>query len=231
MRIALFRRRQCWLPTVWGLLLLIGATGLVCGLAARNVYSLLAVTEPAQSARVLVVEGWASDKDLDQAVAVFRSGQYARVVTTGGPVVYWLKRDAKTTYAQLAADYLRTHGLAHADITAVPAPESAQDRTYLSAVHVRDWALRQPGTIDAIDLFSAGTHARRSLHLYRKAFGPRVQVGMISARPSEYDPERWWGSSAGAKAVLGETIGLAWTLCCFFPPAPGSHEERWGVPK
>ena len=110
-------------------------------------------------------------------------------------------------------------------------PTSAQDRTFLSAVVVRDWLRRQGGTTDAVDLFSGGVHARRSRLVFRMAFGPEVDVGVFAAAPRRYALERWWTTSEGAKAVLGEAIGLAWTACCFAPPAPGSHEERAPVPR
>lgn len=225
------RPRQVWLPTIWGWLVLLFA-GAVLGLVvARNLHDFLAPDDPAPSASVLVVEGWLPDRELDQAVAAFRAGRYSRVITTGGPAGYWMRRNGKATYAELAADYLRANGLAGVDVVAVPAPESAQDRTYLSAVVVRDWMQQHGGVADALNLFSGGTHARRSRNLYQLAFGAKARVGVLSANPSDYDALRWWRSSAGAKSVVSEVISLTWTLCCFFPPPPGSHEEKWAVPE
>jgi len=66
--------------------------------------------------------------------------------------------------------------------------------------------------------------------MFRAAFGPGVEVGVIAARPSFHDPQRWWKTSLGTKLVLGESISLVWTACCFWPPPAGSHEERWAVP-
>ena len=40
------------------------------------------------------------------------------------------------------------------------------------------------------------------------AFGPGVEIGIFAARPRRYDLERWWATSEGAKAVLGELLGL-----------------------
>ena len=116
-------------------------------------------------------------------------------------------------------------------MVAVAAPESAQDRTFLSAVVVRDWLRRQGDTIDAVDLFSGSVHARRSRLVFRMAFGPEVDVGVFAAAPRRYALERWWTTSEGVKAVLGEAISLAWTACCFAPPTPGSHEGRSPMPR
>jgi hypothetical protein len=111
----------------------------------------------------------------------------------------------------------------------VPAPASAQDRTFLSAVVLREWARREGVTLDAIDLFTAGVHARRSRMMFAQALGPTVTVGVLAAPARYYDPERWWASSNGAKTVIGEGLGLLWTVCCFRAPAPGSHAEQWGA--
>jgi hypothetical protein len=224
-RPVLFRRCEIWLPTIWGWLaiLLIGATAVV--LIARNLYAFLAPNEPV-GARILVVEGWMDPEDLDQAIAVFRSGGYERVVTTGGPM-NWLEPGGPVSFAERAARYLKRNGFADSSVTAVPAPHSAQERTYLSAVMVREWAKRSGLAIDAIDVFSSGTHARRSRYLYRLAFGPNIKVGILAARPGTYDGGRWWRTGIGSRDVLDQAIGLFWTACFFRPPPPGSHEERW----
>lgn len=228
MRPALVRRREIWLPTIWGwlVLLLIGAAMIV--LVARSLYSFLAPNQPI-GARVLIVEGWMNPEGLEQAVDAFRSGGYERVVTTGGPID-WPELHGHATFAKRAADYLTQHGLAGASVTAVPAPQSAQDHTFLSAVMVREWAKRSGLTFDALDVLSSGTHARRSRLLYRLAFGPKVQVGVLAARSSDFDADAWWRTSTGARDVVEQAIGLLWVKCFFWPPPPGSHEERWAVP-
>lgn len=230
----LFRRRQVCLPTWWGgLLLLVVALALAAGLVL-NAYALLAPSQPARGlagtgARTLVVEGWLDQGELRQAMAVLRTGRYERVLTTGGPIKSWSEDAQWHDFAARAASYLRKNGVA-VPVISVPAPESAQDRSYLSAVMVRDWAQQSGVSLDAIDLFSAGVHARRSWLVFRMALGDPVEVGVIAAQPTEYDARRWWTSSSGAKNTMGEVLSLAWTKCCFWPAARGSHEERWAVP-
>jgi len=111
-------------------------------------------------------------------------------------------------------------------VIAVAAPESARDRTFVSAVVVRDWLRQQGDAVDAVDLFSGSVHARRSRLVFESAFGPGVEVGVFAAPPRRYALDSWWTTSEGAKAVLDEAIALAWTRCCFSPPASASHEER-----
>jgi hypothetical protein len=154
----------------------------------------------------------------NQDVAAFRKGGYERVLTTGGPITAWQAEPAAwKDFASRAAHYLRTHGLEHVPVDAVPTPATLQERTYLSAVRVRQWLHQAQVPTTAIDVYSSGVHARRSRTLYAMAFGPRVAVGVMAARPDVYDADRWWASSAGTKAVMGEVISLAWTACCFWP--------------
>ena len=183
-----------------------------------------------RGARTLVVEGWLNEQGLEQAVAAFRRGRYERIVTTGGPIEPWIDRGGWGDFATRAAAYLRQHVPAGVPVVAVPAPDSAQDRTYLTAVTLRDWAAQSHTELGAIDLYSSGVHARRSRMLYRMALGPRVEVGVLAATPENFDAAHWWTTSAGTKTTLGEALSVAWTACCFWPAAPGSHEERWAVP-
>jgi len=230
------RRRQIWLPTLWGCVLVVIVAVSATVVLARMANGWLAPNQPVtgsggRGARTLVIEGWMETTDLDQAIQAFRRGHYERVVTTGGPLDSWPEVHAWNNFADLAASYLRRHGLDKVTLVAVPAPASAQDRTFLSAVMVRDWA-RQSGTVlGSIDVFSSGVHARRTRLLYRMALGPDVEVGVLAARPQMFDADRWWTTSAGVKSVVGETLSLGWTVCCFWPPTPGSPEERRARPR
>jgi len=233
---ALFHRRQIWLPTWQGVLLLVVIVAAASLIALRHLASYLAPHDPAttrdgRGASTLIVEGWLDEDGLDAAIAAIGRGRYQRVIASGGPIDGWREDQRWPTYAERAADYLRRHGVTSIPVVAVAAPESVQDRTFLSAIVVREWLRRQGGAIDAVDLFSGGVHARRSRLVFQMAFGPEVDVGVFAAAPRRYALERWWTTSEGAKAVLGEAISLAWTACCFAPPAPVSHEERAPVPR
>lgn len=223
----LFRRRNVWLPTFWGgLLMLAVAVALAAGLAL-SAFALMAPQAPAPGARTLVVEGWIDRAELRHAAAAARKGRYDRVLTTGGPIEPEIDLGDRKNLAARAAAELRAIGLTEVPVIAVPAPASAQDRTYLSAVMVREWVAQNDPALASLDLYSAGVHARRSWLVYRMAFGDAVEVGVLSAPPTHYEPPRWWTTSTGVKTVIGEAISLAWTKCCFWPAPKGSHEERW----
>ena len=193
----LFRRRTVWLPTLWGTLVFVAVAAVVIVVAARGAGAYLFVNEPAhggdgRGARLLVVEGWLDETELGDAIATYRQGRYERVVTSGGPIDNWREGQTATNFAERAAGYLKRHGLADAPVAAASAPPSAQDRTFLSAVVVRDWIRHEGLKPDAIDLYSAGVHARRSRMVYRLAFGPSVEIGVLAATPRNYDLDHWW---------------------------------------
>ena len=223
----LLRRRQVWLPTLWGWLLLLAlaaAATVALGLSARG---LLALDAPARGpdgkgARMLIVEGWLSDDELAQAVTTIKRGDYERVVTVGGPIEAWIDAGHWGNFALRAAGYLRAHGVTEPPVIALPAPDTKTDRSYVSASMVRAWAQREGLALTTVDVYSAGMHTRRSRMIYRLALGDGVEVGAIGARPTDYDDERWWTSSAGAKTTLNEVISIAWTQCCFWPDRPAA---------
>ena len=231
---SLFSRRHIWLPTWWSALLLVFIALGTTLLALRQLASYLAVDEPAtgrdgQGARTLIVEGWLDEDALDDATALIARGRYRRVVASGGPIEGWREDQRWVTYAERAADYLRRHGAR--EVVAVAAPKSMQDRSFVSAVVVRDWLRQQGSAVEAVDLFSASVHARRSRLVYRLAFGRDVEIGVFAAAPRRYSLDRWWTTSDGAKSVLEEAIGLAWTKCCFRPPASMSAAESAALPQ
>jgi hypothetical protein len=227
--IRLFRRRAVPVPTVTGALILVALICVTGTLAVRALPSFLAVQDPLGRG-LLVVEGWMPRDGLQLAAKMFTRGDYDVLVVTGGPLADPTWDCGYETYADRAASELRRIGIVEPLLVVVPSPASAQERTYRSAVSVRQWIESIGRPVSAVDVFSYGPHARRSRELYRMALGSGVAVGSRSAPPSDYELARWWRSSSGAKDVLGEAIGYAWMLCCFRPGLPGSHEESWGEP-
>jgi len=228
---ALFRRREVILPTLWGGLLAVFLLGAVATWLGRHLGPWLAVSQPAASAgaapvALLVVEGWLGERELDDAAAYARQHGYRRVVASGGPIQSF---SPFASYAERAAQRLRERlpGMA---VEAVPTPHTKQDRSFASAVWVRDWAQQRAIPVETIDVYSLGAHARRTRMLYRLAFGENTRVGIIAGLPHDSDIQHWWTTSEAAKDVLMEAVSLAWTLCCFWPAPRGSHEERWAVP-
>jgi hypothetical protein len=230
-RPALFRRRRVWVPTIWAFLLVILAAAAKTLFLILSLHPFLSPHRPVGNAPLLVVEGWMSARQLDQAIDAYKSGGYERIVTTGGPIYDVFERvEASATYAERARRYLVQHGLPDDKVIAVPAPASNQDRSFLNAVVIRNWALQQNPPVEAFDVYSSGVHTRRSWDLYRMAFDPGVRIGILGARPSYYDPAEWWTTSVGVKEVIPEAIAWAWTKLFFHPGPAGTHDEMWGEP-
>jgi len=230
---ALFRRREVWLPTAWGLLLGLLILAGVGALLARGAYGFFAVDAPlpprdGMPTPVVVVEGWIDEEALSQAAALVRSAGYPRVIVSGGPIDDSFSRFPN--FAARAAETLRPQLPAGVRVDVVPSPRTAQDRSYASAVWVRDWAQREGLAMDRFDVITHSIHARRTRLVYRMAFGPDAAVGIRSTEPRQFDAPHWWRSSAAFKAQIGEALSLAYTHCCFWPAPRGSHEERWAVP-
>ena len=226
----LLRRRELWVPTLagWALLALLAglsAVGLVLG-----VHGYLAQSAPTGRG-LLVVEGWLPAEAVAAAVDVYRRGSYRRFVAAGGPIDEDACPPCFASHAERAASLARRFGLSENELAVVPAPASAQERTFRSAVSVRQWAQDSGMAVDSLDVYSWGPHARRSRWLYQRAFGDAVAVGVIASPPRSYDPGAWWRSSEGARAVLSELGAWLWARLSFDPGEPGSSLERWGPPR
>ncbi len=223
----LFKRRQIWLPTLWGLIIFIVIIGSTATLVIRNIAYFLA-QQHAINGQTLVVEGWLAEPALLTAVDQFKQGNYQLLITTGGPDKRQINPVHKS-YAEKASAFLLQHGVPQSQLVTLPTPESAQDRTYLSAVIVRDWLINNQLQLNNINLYSGDVHARRSYQLYKMAFADKANIGIIAAEPNNYSLKYWWRTSEGAKSVLAETAGLVWINCCFSPGEYGSHQEKWGI--
>ncbi len=207
-------RRTVWMPTLWGWLLVFALVGAGVGVTFQYLHSFLAQRAPTD-ARVLVVEGWMDPRELDEVVRTVRISRYERILTTGGPLQGWTET-GDSTYAERTARYLKRR-LPERFVVAISSTDVARNRTYATAIAVRDWITRSNGTVTQLDVFSWGPHARRSRKVYQLALGPDVSVGVLHVPPSQYRPEAWWLSSAGTEAVVKEVIGLLWVSCCFWP--------------
>jgi len=209
-----FKRISIWVPNVYGCVLISLCLVAMTAIAGRHIHQFLSI-EQVTGAKILIVEGWIPPAELDQAMITFRSGKYSMLITTGGPAPESFTEKKNVSYAELARDYLINKGISSNSVKAVPTPNTDRDRTYLSAAITRDWLNSAGLSPKMLDVISSGVHSRRTLLLYRKAFGPEVNVGIRPTVPTEYDPANWWRTSLGTKTVLMESISLIWTVFFF----------------
>jgi hypothetical protein len=197
------------------LLLILG--GLLATVSVRQAHSFLAASAPLPDG-LLVVEGWAPDYALEETLTVFRQGRYSRLFVSGGPLTQGAPLSEYRTHAELGAATLAKLGAVTNTLQAVPAPFVRQDRTYASAVALRNWLREQGGGRTNLTVISVGAHARRTRLLYEEAFGKEAKVGIIAVEPREYEPARWWRSSQGFRQVIDELIAYVYARLWFGKP-------------
>jgi hypothetical protein len=199
------QRRERLLPTWRGWLVLLFAGTALIVYGVRGAYSFLAVNDPVYNG-ALVVEGWVPDYALQQVIAEFRRDHYSRIFVTGGPLEYGSPLSEYRTFAERGAATLVRLGLNTNVVQAVPAPKVRVDRTYASAVALKNW-LDQHGAAETnFNVVSLGPHSRRSRLLFEKALGSGYRVGVTAIDNEDYDAARWWESGEGVRNVIDEMI-------------------------
>jgi len=216
-------RKERWGLSWRGRAILLALMLLVlCTLLVR-VYPFLARTHRVD-AHVLIVEGWVHEYAIRAAVEEFVSGSYQRVLTTGGPVegAGRYVNDYQTS-ASVGAELLIKYGLPKEVVQMVPSRAMDRDRTYGSAVALRNWFQTEGSGVSSINVITENVHARRTQLLFQKALGRNSRVGIIAVMNPDYDAKRWWGYSQGVKDVASETIAYAYAKCCFWPSRRGDE--------
>src|SRR5438874_9588406 len=165
-------RKELWVLSWRGWLVTSLAVVGAGSVLVLSIYPFLAVTHRVDT-NILVVEGWVHEYAIRAAVEEFRGGSYQRVFTTGGPVVGsgGYINDYHTS-ASVGADLLRKYGLPGESLQMVPSRVMDRDRTYGSAVALRNW-LRDHGiAVHGINVLTEDLHARRTRLLFQKSLGP-----------------------------------------------------------
>jgi uncharacterized SAM-binding protein YcdF (DUF218 family) len=202
----LIQRRTVWWPTPagWaGLAMLIGAPSLLWWLQGEAFFSL---TER-QPAEVLVVEGWIGIDGVTAAKQEFEQGGYLYIVTAGGPTSNRWGRQ-QWNYAIEAAELLVRLGVPAEKVIVAPAPGTSSNRTFESALVVRQTMDKRGLHPAGVNVMTIGAHARRSRLVFAKVLPRETGVGSISWVPADYRrPGPWWKSSERALDLIKETVG------------------------
>jgi len=185
--------------------------GLVTWFVVANIFGFLSLTERAEGARIIVVEGWVSDRALENNFKDFKPGEpYDYICTTGMelPVGHYLTEHK--SYAQLTAKTLVAMGVPRDRIIIAETGAQPRDRTYYSAVGLKEKSAEIPalGNASAIDVLTQDVHGRRTRTVYRKVFGDGVKIGVIAEEPANYAASDWFKTSEGVKSVITESISL-----------------------
>ena len=168
---------------------------------------------------VLVVEGWIPTYAVRASIEEFKTGSYQRIFVTGGPVEGsgGYINDYHTS-ASVGEEALKKFGVPSESLQMVPSHVIERDRTYYSALTLRDWLSEHKVGVHSFNVVTEGAHARRTRLLYEKAFGKNVVVGIISVPNPDYDVRHWWRYSDGVREVLSESVGYIYARLFFYPP-------------
>jgi uncharacterized SAM-binding protein YcdF (DUF218 family) len=188
---------------------------ILCYLFFIRIHTFLSPVKPLQDAQVLVVDAWLNDMELSEAVAIYNSGHYTHVLVPGGILERSLFFPGISNAGELTAITLMYKGIPPEKIHALNVKHVKRDRTYQSALTVKQWLI-QNKTEGSVNLFTSSTHSRRSWMLYKKAFGDR-NTGIIASQTIDYDHERWWKSSKGFRTVTSEFIAFLYAFLFFHP--------------
>ena len=223
---SLFARRECWVPTVRGWVV-IAVVLLSCAcLGVGSLNDFLSPNRPVR-AEVLVVESWIPDYALQGALDEFRRGNYKLLIAPGaGLPGGWRGQSRYKTGADLAAATLVALGLDTNLIAVMPFSNTMRDRTYAAAQGVKTWLESNNAAARAVNLYSVGPHSRRSRLLYQKALGSGVKVGVIAHPDAWYDPKRWWANIEGFREVVGEAMAYLYARLLFPPPRDISAQPQ-----
>lgn len=212
----LLRRRQAVLPTWRGLALAMLLLGGTLVLVARALPHFLILRNP-QPGGLLVVEGYAWDAMLAQAKAEFEKGDYELLLITGGPMEKGEALLEYKTTPHACAAILQAMGMDGALLRPVVNARVARDRTYASAVALRDWLAAEGRKPGHITLMAEALHSRRSVLLFQKALGEGVRVTSLPYENPEADLTHWWRTSGGVRGVVGELLAWLYARVFFHP--------------
>jgi DUF218 domain len=210
-KIRLIKRQEIWTLTVPGWVIAIAAIASVIFFSITHLYPFLAVTSPIKT-DVLVLEGWATDYAVKQAFTEFKNGSYRQIFTTGGPVERGFYLGEYNNFATIAAATLKKLGVQPEKVTVISGPDAIKDRTHASAIALRQWLANSNYPIKSMNLLTSDAHARRSWLIFQQVLAPKIKVGIIAAKPGNYNPNKWWTSSEGVRTVISETIAYIYAL-------------------
>ena len=216
------QRRTGWRPWIgWRLL----AAGLVISgfWWTLDGESFLSLTDRLP-AEVLVVEGWIGRNGVRAAATEFEQRGYEYIVTSGGPASEsW--EENPLSYAEMADRELIRSGIPKERIIVAPSKSTQTRRTYESALAVSDALQRRNIKPKAFNIFTLGSHARRSRLVFAKVEGSLTKVGVVAWTPTDIGSDPWWRSSERTKDLITETVGYAFEVL-LNSGRPTNHPER-----
>lgn len=215
-RIKLLKEKKTKVLTLqsWILIILILFNSII--IFKYNIYPFLSTNEPVK-ADVLVVEGWLPDYAFKDAVNEYNLHKYKFIVTSGGPLIKGYYLSEYKNFANLGKQILIKLGVDEKKIVTIPVKYVQKDRTYDSAIALKQWLAKNNKNIKSINVFTLGSHARRTLLLYNEAFEDSIVIGIYADKNKDFENDKWWTTSQGVRTVIGNFIAYIYAKFFFYP--------------
>jgi len=212
----IIERKERWGLTWRGWALVVALVAVIGDCFVLTVYRFLAPMERVP-AEVLVIEGWSPPHTMRQAASEFLHGGYQRVVLIRPVLEAGDQYESGRYSGDFMTRMLLADGVPKEKLSTLFPDVTRKDRTFHSALTVKQWLKEQGMDIKSLDVATLGPHSRRSRLMYEKAFGAGVEVGVIALDDHEYDPSHWWRTSEGVREVIGESIAYLYARVLFHP--------------
>ena len=216
MRFALTSKKLRKRPTWLGWLLIATLfSGILWGFIT-NLYPFLAPEKPPRKG-VMIVEGWIHDFALDEAITIFKTGDYSKIVCTGVQIETGSYIQQFKSYPEMTAARLNKMGIPEEKIVVTIADDVQKDRTYMAATALREAIITHNIQEKDLHLITTGPHGRRSRLLFSKALGDEYNIGITCLDDMGYDPDEWYKYSEGVRIVISELIAYTYAKLIFHP--------------
>lgn len=216
-------RKERWTLTLLGKALVAVVVIVAAAGTLRGLFPFLAISCPRREG-IMVVEGWIHVNAIPQVAREYAASHYRHLVVVNA--VYdtgnkWVSGRYQGEYLTNALTQL---GVPPEGLALVTCNVVHKDRTYHSALAVKKWMQQQDVPAKSFDIVTLGPHARRSRILFKRAFGPDANIGVIALDEHGYDPVHWWRSSEGVREVLFEGVAYLYVRL-FFNPDDANQPE------
>jgi len=225
MKIRLVKQKVCYRLTFAGFSLILGINLLALIVIIRSISAFLVVNRPLET-EVLIVDGLLPGYGYDSIVSLVKKNSYKYLITTGADVDYVYNSGEHFNIAEFSYNVLSTKDIGDCKLYKAPAHNVVRDRTFTSAITLKNWFVRNKIFPWKINIVSFSCHARRTWILYRKAFRQYAEVGIITIPDMSYNYKKWYNNSKGVRMVLSETIGYIYSTVFFHPKIRGNENSN-----
>lgn len=167
--------------------------------------------------KYLVLDGIMPDYSIQRAIEIFNNQNYTTVVATGSKLEAGYFFSEKSTMAELTYATFLELGFDSTKIIVLPEGDILKDRTYTSALSLKEYFEKNQITNAEVDILAIGCHARRSKMLFKLALGDNYKVGVYSVPDDSFNINEWWKTSRGVRSVIGESIAYFYAKLFFYP--------------